>query len=49
MSVLDLQAMATSEAQTKGGPPNGSRSSKGCNSGGPDTNTSTLSVAICAF
>ena len=54
MSVLDLQAMATSEVHK--GPPAGSRASKGCNNtggggggGGGGQNQSTLSVAICAF
>ena len=47
MSVLDLQAMATGEVHK--GPPPGSRASKGCNNGGGGDNTSTLSVAICAF
>ena len=49
MSVLDLQSMKIERDPGKGPPP-GSRASKGCgNTDGGDGNTSTLSVAICAF
>ena len=47
MSVLDLQAIKPTQEQ--GNKPSGSRASKNCNNGGGGGNTSTLSVAICAF
>jgi hypothetical protein len=47
--MLDLQSMVAPGAKSKG-PPAGSRASKGCTvPGSPPDNTSTLSVAICAF
>lgn len=50
MALLDLQAMKPSEERghgSHGGKPPGSRASKNC--GSHADNTSTLSVAICAF
>ena len=47
MSILDLQAMTTEELHK--GPPARSGSSKNCGNSGGAENTSTLSVAICAF